>query len=263
MPLFKYVKPDLVKGIQNLTVRFSPPSEFNDPFELLPDTKVVETQEWIDSIKPEAVRDLKGELPNLSEREIEQMFLQRYTQRISTQKQIALDSMREMSISRILSLSKIPPDVPRALLLWGHYTENHTGMVFEFDDTHAWVQWHHFKHGESHDYQDVQYRVKRPGWNKLSPADEFLYTKSKHWIYEQEVRLIRFVGDKGFDTSTVDALVRFPADLLRSITLGVNNTSDKTVRDALNANSKLAHVVLYKAKLHPDEYKLTLAVLPR
>lgn len=271
MPLFKYVRPGRVDVIQNLAIRFSPPSEFNDPFELLPDTKVIETQEWIDFLKSEVVRNMKSEWPNLSEREIGEMFAQRYTQRISTQKQIALDSLREMSSSRsrILSLSKIAPDNPRALLLWGHYTENHTGMVFEFDDTHAWVQWHHFKKGESHDCQDVQYRAERPGWSGVSPTaefkpvEEFLYTKSEHWIYEQEIRLIRFVGDKDFDTSTVDALVKFPPDVLRSVTLGVNNTSEVIVRNALNANSKLAHVVLHKAELHPDEYRLSLAVLPR
>ena len=74
---------------------------------------------------------------------------------------------------------------------------------------------------------------------------------------------MRFAGDKDFDTSKVDALVKFPADLLRSVTLGVNNTTEKAVRDALNAKPDLLHVVLNRADLHPDEYRLTLTVLPR
>jgi hypothetical protein len=233
---------------------------------LLADTKVVETQEWIDRAKANVVRDSMKELPQFSEKEIERVFLRRYRERIHIQKQIALKKMRETNGgNRILSLSKTAPDDPKALLLWAHYTENHSGMVFEFVEPHAWVHWHDYKKCEPHNRVDVIYAAKRAGWNGRFPADEVLYTKSEHWIYEEEVRLIRMVGDKDFDTAKVDALVSFPPDLLRSVTLGVNNTNEteKLVRHALNANSGFSHVVLHKAELHPDEYRLTLSVLPR
>ena len=264
MPLFKYVNPGRVDVIQNLAIRFSPPEEFNDPFELLPHMKIVETREWIDKAKRHVVSESKKKLPHLSEEEVERIFLQRYPQRIPTQKRIALEIARQTArLNRILSLCKTAPDDSRALLMWAHYTQDHAGMVLEFDDAHAWLRWHDYKKGHSHNRADVIYSAKRAEWNDEFPADEFLYTKSEHWFYEQEVRLMRFAGDKDFDTSKVDALVKFPADLLRSVTLGVNNTTEKAVRDALNAKPDLLHVVLNRADLHPDEYRLTLTVLPR
>ena len=74
---------------------------------------------------------------------------------------------------------------------------------------------------------------------------------------------MRFVGDKDFDTSRVDALVGFPPDMLRAVTLGVNNASEKAVRAVLDANPKLSHVVLQKAELHFDEFRLVLTALHR
>ena len=233
MPLYKYVTPELVVVIQNLSIRFSPPSAFNDPFESLPDTKFLETKEWIDEAKTNVVRELSQALSHLSERSREEVFLQRYAERLQIYEQDALTALRELAaINRILCLSKVAPKDPGALLLWAHYTENHSGMVFEFDDNHAWVRRHDFKPGEAHDCASVIYSSKRAGCNwdptrGWQPAEEFLYTKSEHWIYEQEVRLMRFVGDKDFVASKVDALVRFPADLLRSVTLGVNNRPRK------------------------------------
>lgn len=264
MPLYKYVKPERIDAIRNLAVRFSPPNEFNDPFELLPNMRIIETREWIDPVKQKVVPQLKKTSPSRSEGEIEQMFLQRYMQRKDIQKQRVLEIARKTAgVNRILSLSKTAPDDARASLLWAHYTENHTGIVLEFDDAHAWVRWHDYRKGEPHNRVDVLYRPERAGWNGLEPMKEFLYTKSEDWFYEQEVRLMRFVGDKDFDTSKVDALVRFPPELLRSVTVGVNNISEKTVRDALNANPNLSHVVLRRAELHPDEYRLVLRILPR
>jgi hypothetical protein len=37
MPLFKYLSPERVDVIEHLRTRFSPPSVFNDAFELLPE----------------------------------------------------------------------------------------------------------------------------------------------------------------------------------------------------------------------------------
>ncbi len=267
MSLFKYGNLDLLKVIQNLTIRFTPRKEFNDPFELLPDTKIVETLS--DNMKLDVVRELKSQSPNLSVEEIEELFQRDYTEGIDRRKRIALSILMETANnSRILCLSKIAPCDPKALLLWGHYTKNHSGMVLEFDEAHPWVSSHDYKTGEPHNRAEVQYQAKRVGWDLSNPslsapADEFLYTKSDCWTYEKEVRLIRFINDKEFVPSRVDALVKFPPALLKSVTLGVNteNTTRAAVLTALGQNRDLDHVELRKAELHPDEYRLTLTVL--
>ena len=207
--------------------------------------------------------EIKAQKPHLNEEEIERESRQRFGKNALIRKQEAVKELLVFRPTRILCLSKIAPDNFKALLLWAHYTENHAGMVLEFDDAHTWIRQHTYKQGEHHDYKEVHYRTNRAGWNGLTPADEFLYTKSECWICEEEVRLIRFVGDKDFDTSKVDALVKFPPEMLLSVTLGVNNTQDAEVRGALAANHKLSHVILYRAQLHPDQFKLTLKKLHR
>jgi hypothetical protein len=274
MSLFKYFSlsirdcPKLEDVAQQLslrfkTIRFSPASVLNDPFEFLPDTSIIDTQEFFELLKPHYISEIKAKQPNLNDEEIYEIAQQKFKNNSSIRKQEALKEFLDLRPARILCLSKIAPDDPEALLLWSHYTENHTGMVLEFDDAHTWIQQHAHKQGESHDYKEVQYHTKRAGWNGLAPNDEFLFRKSKCWIYEDEVRLIRFVGDKDFDTSKVDALIKYPPEMLLSVTLGINNVQEKEVCEALATNRELSHVILYKSELHPDEYKLMLKKLPR
>jgi len=267
-PISKHRSPKSVDIIEQLSirfrsVRFSPLDVFNDPFELLPDTAIVETPEFYRLLKPHYVSEIKAQQPLLNEEQTERECRQRFEDNVLIRKREAVKELLDFRPARILCLSKIAPDNPKALLLWAHYTENHAGMVLEFDDAHPWIQQHTYKQGERHDYKEVQYSTKRVGWNGLEPAEEFLYTKSQCWIYEQEVRLIRFVGDKEFDTSKVDALVKYPPEMLLSVTLGVNNTQETDVREALAASHDPSHVVLYRAELHLDEYNLTLKKLSR
>ncbi len=245
------------------TIRFSPASALNDPFEFLPDTTIVESQGFFEFLKPHYVSEIKRKSPNLSEAEIEEKARQAFKRNSLIRKQEALKELLDRQPARIFCLSRIAPDKTEALLLWAHYTENHTGMVLEFDDTHDWIRRHTYKQGQPYNFQGVQYHAKRAGWNGLEPADDFLFRKSQCWIYEDEVRLIRFIGDRDFDTSKVDALVKFPPEMLLSVTLGVNNAQEKEARAALNSNGQLSHVGLFKAELHSDEYKLILTKLPR
>lgn len=265
MPLFKYVPAKRVDVIERLRICFSPPSAFNDAFELLPDTRVVETAEWIDRLAPELTREIHAQHPGLCGPALESVIRERYQMRMPAQKRIAIEAARESSASnRILSLCQMPPDDPAALLMWGHYTDNHRGIVLEFDDAHPWVTDHRNRQGEPHDLRDVIYSETRAGWNGLMPRDEFLFTKSPHWAYEKEVRLFRFAGDPAFQsTEHVDSLLPFPPEVLRSVTLGVNHPDPANVVRTLDANPQLAHVALRQAERHVDEFRLTLLPIAR
>lgn len=265
MPLFKYAPAMRVDVIERLRICFSPPSAFNDPFELLPDTRLVETTEWIDQLAPGLVQEIRALNPHVSAPALEALIRERYRLRMPEQKRIALEAAREMHRdNRILSLCKTPPEDPAALLMWGHYTDNHRGLVFEFDESHPWVTGHRYRQGEPHDLQEVIYDEKRTGWNGITPRNEFMFTKSPHWEYEKEVRLFRFARDPAFQsTEHVDSLLPFPPELLRSVTLGVNHADRASVVRTLNANPQLAHVALRQAERHVDEFRLTLLPIAR
>ena len=44
--LFKYIQPGLLSILRNLSFRFSPVADFNDPFECLSDASIVSDPDW-------------------------------------------------------------------------------------------------------------------------------------------------------------------------------------------------------------------------
>jgi hypothetical protein len=276
MNLYKYVTPDRADIVEHLRIRFSPPDALNDPFECLPTAKIVEDPSWMKRLENHSVASLYVEetMNAIQERRparctesmIRDAFRTRVPERIPALKQKAAELVTEARrVFRILCLSYTPPGTSEATLMWGHYTKNHEGMVLEFDDTNDWVSSHAWVDGEPHDAQTVAYAKSRAGWivdpdGNARPEDSLVATKSEHWAYEQEFRLIRFAGNAGLDASGIDSLVSFPPDLLRSVTFGVNTTdATKSRIRAACARPELSHVRLRQAEIHPDEYRLVVA----
>ena len=85
-------------------------------------------------------------------------------------------------------------------------------------------------------------------------------TKSKHWEFEHEHRLVRSSSDQELDSRS---LALFPGSLIRSVTLGANMAGDvyERVVGILNGNPALAHVKVYQGELHVDEYRVTRSLL--
>ncbi len=172
---------------------------------------------------------------------------------------------------RLLCLAEVPPDAPEALLLWGHYSDSHRGFVIEFDESHPWIKSHERGPGRTVDcnrviYSDKRYSLLPDKDGNINPGPDvrdYLFTKSLHWKYESEYRLVRFVGDKGLDASRgIDSLVKFPPEAIRSITVGLEakETLVNRLTDACNAK-QFSHVALKRAYLHPDKFAITLQKL--
>ena len=274
--LFKYVPPDRADIVENLCIRFSPFAEFNDPFESLPNSQLVEDPIWQQRLEDKCVavaqfdsvaKSVQTRSPiSFSEHRFRRLHREQYASRIPELKRRAVEIFTNDARKhfRILSLSQCAPDTDEAALMWGHYTNAHQGLVLEFEATHDWVQWHKPERGPARDMGPVDYRPKRAAWDfstegEARPRSDFVMSKSSSWAYEQEFRLLRTLESEDLDASKVDSLVSFPPDLLRSVTFGVN-TSDATkarVRAAC-ARPELRHVKLRQAEIHPDEYRLAI-----
>ena len=264
MTLFKYGTDVLLRVIETLTIRFTPPSELNDPFELMPDFTVDHTREWIDHVQRDVVRQLKLQGAPEGEDVLRAQFMEGYPGRLAEQKRLALHIVRaSMSGSRILCLSRLPPCDSNALLMWAHYTKGHSGMVLGFDDSHGWMNSEKSGNGQIRSRSDVVYALRRAGWTGTKPDENFFCRKSECWAYEREVRLTRFFTDEDFVPGPVQSLASFPAEMLLSVTLGVNSGNlDDAVVLVIGSNPKLRHVKVRKAEIHPDDYKLTMIDLP-
>jgi hypothetical protein len=122
----------------------------------------------------------------------------------------------------LICLSEVPNDI----LMWGHYTLDHTGFVIGFDTSHDF-----FSKGPSLlkiDY--VNERVLMGQSTKLvdpkraEQIDALIRRKSPHWAYEKEWRQLHFLQHctpvMNKKTGSNDFYLNFKPDLVRTIILG-------------------------------------------
>ncbi len=190
------------------SIRFTQPSAFNDPFEMLPELHVPEEFNNNIHIRFDVTEPRReppvGELdPNYKSDNCNDV----------TSRDI-LSSLNK-SIG-VLCLSKNHD----SLLMWSHYADEYSGAVIVFDDQHE------FFHGKI----EVDYRKKRPIKDISTyiidgvaiPIAE-LCVKSDQWEYEAEVRIVRSLTDckkvaevDKYPVYTMD----IPVECIKSIILG-------------------------------------------
>jgi hypothetical protein len=268
MSLFKYTGPNGHVILESQTLRFTPVLEFNDPFECLADTRLIETPRW--NAEARAIilaRFKKGfadHSQHLKPQDATNLFDLHFNKFLPEYKRHFLDKQRrELKDFRLLCLSQLSPDDPAALLMWAHYgrrLQGHDGIVLEFDERHPWIMQNRNRPGRPSACGRVRYGDKRPSYVNGKPTVRILFAKSKQWEYEREYRMVRYVGDPTLDATKVDALVRFPAAMLKSVTLGVDTppATEAAVRYALNSNRAWRLIPLRRAVLHVDQYRLEL-----
>ena len=208
--LYKYVTLEgLGRILRDSKIRFTQPSAFNDPFELLPEI-----------IVPAGTEEKKFEL----------RFYISTTRDIPSSEEIieipegcgCSDAMSREIVQLlnkeigILSLSRIPD----SLLMWSHYGDQYAGAVVGFDSTHPFLA----------NQIPVEYRSTRPrrrvetylSGNPVSLAE--LCAKSTHWRYEQEVRVARKLSDcnqVGIDAKGYPVFVQYvPREAIKIVIIG-------------------------------------------
>jgi len=208
--LYKYVNIAGLKRILQGSIRFTQPSAFSDPFELLPEV-VIPVDEPEGPISIAFDISAKRRLPPAGE-------VDEVPDQCCSSDPTSRDIVQQLnSLIGILSLSRTDD----SLLMWSHYADQYAGAVIEFDALHE------FFAGQI----DVEYRRLRPKKNLSvyqAPAEPVpvaeLCAKSYQWEYEREVRVIRCLTDceragddpRGFPVFTQ----RVPVAAIRSVTLG-------------------------------------------
>lgn len=267
MSLFKYAPRDRIDVLENRQVKFTPATELNDPFEGVPNARILDDTNYTETLfsrmaEKEATAEIEsGRLHASNKASFTASVMERIRAEFEGNRAAAKAGLLEaiqagLRRYRILSLSRVPPDTAEALLLWAHYTDGHKGLVFEFDENHDWILGHDSSRRTFRDLDEVDYRKTRPDLVNKNVTRKCYLAKSEHWVYEKEFRLVRVDTDHDLDPKT--SLAPFPPDLLVSVTLGVNCGDEfaRKVKAALGARNDLAHVKLYRAQIHVDEYKI-------
>jgi hypothetical protein len=143
----------------------------------------------------------------------------------------------------IVCLSKKPNDI----LMWSHYAEKHKGYCLKFNTLLL---------ANAFSCYDVKYRRNYPrikecsGLNEM--ADIFMTSKSNHWEYEEEVRLLMPPSNGGRSH-------KFPPEALEGVTFGCNmeETNKDNIRQLLN-DKGYCNLPIFQASKSKKSYSLEI-----
>ena len=157
------------------------------------------------------------------------------------------DSLRKELVARIaeevgiLCLSAVGESV----LLWAHYANCHTGICLGFD----WSEYTPF-FGNA---QKVEYDVDLPSVDIYNTShekqvDQIFLTKFLDWRYEQEWRVI--------DHDTGSGSRPYPAEMLKTITFGLNTSAHDRERVRDWASKRGHKVTFQECVMNERQFKL-------
>lgn len=212
--LYKFVNRESLLRILGGSIRFTQPSAFNDPFELLAEIVMPMGGR---KIPPESKINVRVDL-----------LAKRRNPPVGE-----LDSIPDDCLSFDPTFRDIVAMLNReigffclsmnsdSLLMWSHYADQYAGAVVEFDATHDFFA----------NSIEIEYRALRPKKHvRILHADEpiplsELCIKSIQWEYEKEVRIVRRLCEcesagcadpRGFPIFTQ----KVPLDAIKSVIFG-------------------------------------------
>lgn len=263
--LYKYVHPDRIDILENLHIRFTQPSRFNDPFEMCPamsDLKVDVFEKAGQRVDQNLFLKykLRGGPLNLEEFKRVQTPLTRQVVRKQLENpQQTKERLIEKNIEKwdkligILSLSATENNI----LMWAHYTDGHRGMLIEFDAGHDFfnpppsIPKTDFGVPIEVDYPKSKMRPKLK--ENLDPTTEvqMLHTKSIDWEYEQEWRVFQQLEKcnlKQIKSNETVHLFKLPPKAIRRVVIGrrMDVASRLRIKKAISSNSEIRHIQVLK-----------------
>jgi Protein of unknown function (DUF2971) len=196
--IFKYTSfESAVKIIQNNTLYFSKPLEFNDPFEM--------TNSLIDtSYTKNDLRIWLNSLPDLSNNQRKQLLKDYHNKKEVIAQAIERSFNQLKSSTGVCCFSKCY----KKTLMWSHYAENHSGVCLGFDISPL--------NPNEFFLLLVNYIDKIVPLNYFRDIEAILfywiYSKSKIWEYEDEVRAV-YTNQNG--------LIPFDKNCLKEVFFGL------------------------------------------
>lgn len=239
--IYKYLPPERKTYLIDGLLRFTPPSDLNDPYECLPALPVEVEQAVFKYIKQEILSPPKHQVGmSRIERRLADKLYKKHAQKVmrginmdpSFIRKKFYDDAKERIDENIgiLSLSRRWDSA----LMWSHYATSHSGLCVGFNREHDF-----FKQGDDKNdngdflFKPVIYSKQRslvPS-NRLNKSQSLsvLFTKSLDWQYEQEERAIALLSDatKKINTEQLKlALFSVPHDAIAEIIIGMRASND-------------------------------------
>lgn len=252
MLLYKYFPPSRDSILAELLIRFTQPTEFNDPFDCLP--SVVSSPEAIQ----EVIRRTAAELDITPQQR--QEIIRNYTPNHARLQDTVIASMKKYLSSSttgvgVLSLCANGMSV----VMSSHYACRHTGFLLAFDSHDSFFAHHAHEPPEVGELRPVNYTIHRPKFAVpyRSETIDILFTKNDEWSYERESRILRLLRDAAKTTGDQCHLFKIPPSAIRQVIFAIDCQPHtiRALREAASSADELAHVAFFQGRLSQDQFK--------
>lgn len=240
---YKYTAANRLSYFENELMRFSQPGCLNDPFECYPGLPVLAAGQLLEmNAKGSAFRE------GLTKRNVDGVlvpYLEQIAKRIN-------QSIGMLCLSERWN----------STLMWSHYADSHQGFCVGFDITHPFFANDYLEDGGWGPIGKVNYADhRRPvTLERVSIKEVLALLTTKHidWAYENEMRLIRSIGEADDVQIVKDgmsvALFRVPHDAVREIYCGARASTQ--LKDALRIHATKLGIKFYEAEMSIVRYDL-------
>lgn len=287
MLIYKYLHPDRIDLLQDLHIRFTQPSLFNDPFEMNPYISEIATEEEIDIHLEKNHDDLVMEefskLPRSVRRKLNlEQFTSAYKKE-EIRKSVkasakgyglvnARNSLKD-AMSKAIGILCLTTK-PDNLLMWAHYAESHSGMVIELDSDNEFFSPTFYCEDKPEqidedlmrDYGkliEVDYQPNRPNIivSQVKGFDQLL-VKGCDWEYEDELRMLMPTSKANRVATDASGnqvfLFSISPSAIRKVILGCRATDlfIQSVKSTIDSNPALSHIKIEKMVLHEQHFSL-------
>jgi len=139
----------------------------------------------------------------------------------------------------ILCVSEVCDEI----LMWAHYADAHRGVCLQFNAQDPFLS----------NAQPISYQSERPKVNPVVQThdemlDKAMLTKSSHWAYEREWRLMQYKNGSGAYT--------LPSPALTGIILGAQISKEDRARVIGWAKAVTKPIRLYQAELSTTQFAI-------
>ncbi|HTO15222.1 MAG TPA: DUF2971 domain-containing protein [Edaphocola sp.] len=223
MKVFKYLIPERIDVLENMSIRFTQAKYLNDPFESLPFISKLMSDAASSALYSKSINPILNEIGDrkLSINDIPEEFRNKIPQEIvdyisktsikealelipeihpenltkkllsTTAEEAKINYSEKMKESwnkyfGILSLTQSNENIT----MWSHYAQNHAGFVIEFDPNHEFFNKKRNENDSLGYLREVKYSDKRPNIelvNTLESENELIEYIASHILYTKSV----------------------------------------------------------------------------
>lgn len=265
--IYKYLPIERITYLNDELLRITQPSDLNDPYECIPILPTIE--ESIEIFNEQVKKKISIFKGNAKQKEkYQRELVKKYQRDVDKMRSGAPNNLKIQYLAKgleklnnnfgLLSFSRRW----NSSLMWAHYTKSHSGICIGFDYSNRFFQDYIPENDDPYRVFDiVKYsdeRVKVPTQNSVDEVNlKIMFTKSKDWEYEQELRFLvslGFASKKIFHKPFDIHLLKVPHQLIKEIIVGVK-TSPEEVQKIKEFCSKKS-IPLYQTKISESKFDM-------